>query len=129
MLLYSLGMSVLYDIVFLFVSYFFGKGVMFKKMRVASARRNDRVGFRTSDTRARTNFLESTVHKMYTKCTEMYEKKMYKGMYRNCTVLDTNVQRMYRNSVMDLIKNGPNHAIGLGGAPLAISKAESVRCN
>ena len=117
MSLYPLGMSVLY--VFLFVSYFFGKGVMFKKMRVASARRNDRVGFRTSDTRARTKFLETTVQKMYTKCTEMYEKKMYKGMYKNCTVLDTNVQRMYRNSVMGLFKNGPNHVVGLGGGPTA----------
>ena len=30
---------------------------------------------------------------------------------------------------MDLVKNGPNHVIGLGGAPLAISKAESVKNN
>ena len=59
----------------------------------------------------------------------MYKTKMYKEMYRNCAVLDKNVQRMYRNSVMDLVKNGPNHVIGLGGGPLAISKAESVRCN
>ena len=66
---------------------------------------------------------------MYRKCIEMYKTKMYKEMYRNCAVLDKNVQRMYRNFVMDLVKNGPNHVIGLGGAPLAISKAESVRCN
>ena len=53
---------------------------------------------------------------MYRKCIEMYKTKMYKEMYRNCAVLDKNVQRMYRNSVMDLFKNGPNHVIGLGGA-------------
>ena len=52
---------------------------------------------------------------------------MYKGMYRNCTVLNTNVQRMYRNSVMDLFKNGPNHVIGLGGPLRAATYGENAR--
>ena len=54
----------------------------------------------------------------------MYKTKMYKEMYRNCAVLDTSVQRMYRNSVMVLFKNGPNHVIGLGGALTATVKAK-----
>ena len=40
----------------------------------------------------------SNVEEMYKKCTEMYEK-MYKKCTIFCTVLDTNVQRMYRNYV------------------------------
>ena len=104
-----------YCVYFYSLAIYSGRTCYVKKMRVASARRNGRVGFRTSGTRARTKFLKITVHKMYRKCTQMYEKKMYKRMYRNCTVLDTNVQLMYRNSVMDLFKNGPNHVTGLGG--------------
>ena len=100
---------------------------MFKKMRVASARRNDRVGLRTSlsawQCHVQENYCTRNVQEMYRKCM----RKMYKGMYRNCTVLNTNVQRMYRNSMMDLFKNGPNHVIGLGGALRAATYGESAR--
>ena len=51
-----------------------------QKMRVASARRNIRVGFRTAGTRARTKFLKTTY------CTRNVQE-----MYRN--VQDENVQR------------------------------------
>ena len=67
------------------------------------------------------------VQEMCTKCTGTVFLYI-PGMYRNCTVLNTNVQRMYRNSMMDLFKNGPNHVIGLGGGGLrAATYGESAR--
>ena len=67
-----------------------------QKMRVASARRNIRVGFRTAGTRARTQFLKTTY------CTrnvqEMYDKNVQRNVQElhrfehECT---TNVQEFY----------------------------------
>ena len=64
-----------------------GRTCYVKKMRVASARRNGRVGFRTSG-RARTKFLKTTVHKCTRrKCTNECTgiAPFWTRMYNECT--------------------------------------------